>query len=204
MRPSTDGTIRFLKQDVTNFSPKKLIELGIGDIPEDRAGTGLLMGFSIAENLILESHTESPFSHRWFLPFNKNYFLNEAEIRKYAEKIIQEYDIDTPSPNVPIRNLSGGNLQKVLLAKVLSRNPKLLIVAQPTAGLDVGATEFISKKILGEREKKVAILLISEDLERILTLSDRIAVFYEGNIVGIVPAADAKISEIGRMMTGVK
>lgn len=204
MRPSTDGTIRFLKQDVTNFSPKKLIELGIGDIPEDRAGTGLLMGFSIAENLILESHTESPFSHRWFLPFNKKYFLNEAEIRKYAEKIIQEYDIDAPSPNVPVRNLSGGNLQKVLLAKVLSRNPKLLIVAQPTAGLDVGATEFISKKILEERKRQTAILLISEDLERIMTLSDRIAVFYEGKIVGIIPAADAKISEIGRMMTGVK
>ncbi len=204
MRPSTDGTIHFLKQEVTNFSPKKLIELGIGDIPEDRAGTGLIMGFSIAENLILESHTESPFSHRWFLPFNKKYFLNEAEIRKYAEKIIQEYDIDTPSPNVPVRNLSGGNLQKVLLAKVLSRNPKLLIVAQPTAGLDVGATEFISKKILGERKRQTAILLISEDLERIMTLSDRIAVFYEGKIVGIIPAADAKISEIGRMMTGVK
>jgi simple sugar transport system ATP-binding protein len=137
----------------------------------------------------------TPFSHRWF--------LNKDEIRKYAETIIQEYEIDTPSPNVPVRNLSGGNLQKVLLAKVLSRNPKLLILAQPTAGLDVGATEFISKKILEERERQVAILLISEDLERIMTLSDRIAVIYEGNIVGIVPTADAKISEIGRMMTGV-
>ncbi|KKL72481.1 hypothetical protein LCGC14_2084490, partial [marine sediment metagenome] len=195
MRPSTDGTIRFLEQDVTNYTPKKLIEMGIGDIPEDRAGTGLLMNFSIAENLILESHTKSPFSHR--------YFLNKDEIRKYSEKIIQEYDIDTPSPNVPVSNLSGGNLQKVLLAKVLSRNPKLLIIAQPTAGLDVGATEFISKKILEERERQVAILLISEDLGRIMTLSDRIAVIYEGKIVGIVPAADAKIREIGRMMTGV-
>ena len=100
--------------------------------------------------------------------------------------------------------MSGGNLQKVLLAKVLSKNPRLLIIAQPTAGLDVGATEFISKKILEERDKKVAILLISEDLERIMTLSDRIAVMYEGKIVGIIPAANAKISEIGRMMTGVK
>lgn len=196
MRPSTDGTIRFLKQDITNYTPKKLIEIGIGDIPEDRAGTGLLMNFSIAENLILESHTKTPFSHRSF--------LNKDEIRKYAEKLIKEYEIDTPSPNVPVRNLSGGNLQKVLLAKVLSRDPKLLILAQPTAGLDVGATEFISKKILEERERQVAILLISEDLERIMTLSDRIAVIYEGKIVGIVPTADAKISEIGRMMTGVE
>jgi len=196
MRPSTDGTIRFLKHDITNYTPKKLIEIGIGDIPEDRAGTGLLMNFSIAENLILESHTRPPFSHRSF--------LNKDEIRKYAEKIIQEYDIDAPSPNVPIRNLSGGNLQKVLLAKVLARNPKLLIAAQPTAGLDVGATEFISKKILEARERQVAILLISEDLERIISLSDRIAVIYGGKIVGIVSAAEAKISEIGRMMTGVE
>jgi len=204
MRPSTDGTVHFLKQDITNYKPKKLIELGIGDIPEDRAGVGLVMNFSIAENLILETHTESPFSHRWFLPFNKQYFMNKDEIQKNAEKIIQEYDIDTPGPNVPVRNLSGGNLQKVLLAKILSRNPKLLIVAQPTAGLDVGAAEFISKKILEEKKRQVAILLISKDLEKIMTLSDRIAVIYEGKIVGIVPAADAKISEIGRMMTGVE
>jgi simple sugar transport system ATP-binding protein len=196
MRPSTNGTIRFLEEDITNFSPKKLIELGIGDIPEDRAGIGLLMNFSIAENLILETHTKSPFSHRSF--------FKKEEIQKNAERIIQEYDIDTPSPNVPVGNLSGGNLQKVLLAKVLSRNPKLLIVAQPTAGLDVGATEFISRKLLEERERQVAILLISEDLERIMSLSDRIAVLYEGKIVGIIPAADATISEIGRMMTGVK
>ena len=204
MRPSTDGTVHFLKQDITNYKPMKLIELGIGDIPEDRAGVGLVMNLSIAENLILESHTMTPFSRSWFLPFNKQYFLDKNEIRKYAEKIIQEYDIDTPSPNVPVRNLSGGNLQKVLLAKVLSRTPKLLIVAQPTAGLDVGAAEFISNKILEEKKRKVAILLISEDLEKIMTLSDRIAVIYEGKIVGIVPAADATISEIGRMMTGVE
>jgi len=196
MRPSTDGTVHFLKQDITNYKPEKLIELGIGDIPEDRAGVGLVMNFSITENLILESHTKTPFSHR--------YFLKKDEIRKYAEEIIQEYDIDTPSPNVPVRNLSGGNLQKVLLAKVLSRNPKLLIVAQPTAGLDVGAAEFISKKLLEQKKRQVAILLISKDLERIMTLSDRIAVMYEGKIVGIVPAAGANISEIGRMMTGVE
>ena len=125
------------------------------------------------------------------------------EIRRNAEQLIKEYDIATPSINVPARNLSGGNLQKLLLAKVLSRDPKLLIIAQPTAGLDVGATEFISNKLLEQREKQVAILLISEDLDSIMALSDRIAVFYEGKIVGIVPAADAKISKIGRMMTGI-
>ncbi|HEC65834.1 MAG TPA: ABC transporter ATP-binding protein [bacterium] len=203
MRPCTAGMIRFREQDVTNYAPKKLIKLGIGDIPEDREGTGLLMNFSIAENLILESHAETPFSHRWFLPFGKQFFLKEDEIQKHAERIIEEYDIKIPSVDVPARNLSGGNLQRLLLAKVLSRNPKLLIAAQPTAGLDVGATEFISNKLLEERRKKMAILLISEDLDVILSLSDRIAVFYEGKIVGIVPVADAEISEIGRMMTGV-
>lgn len=203
MRPCTGGQIRFLDKDITNISPKELIDLGIGDIPEDRAGTGLIMNFSIAENLILETHTKTPFSYQWLMPFGKRYFLNQNEIDKYAETIIQEYDIETPSANVPVRNLSGGNLQKVLLAKVLSRNPKLLIVAQPTAGLDVGATQFISNKLMEERKKGVAILLFSEDLDRILSLSDRIAVIYEGKIVGIVPASDVEISKIGRMMTGV-
>jgi simple sugar transport system ATP-binding protein len=196
MRPCKNGVIRFLEEDVTNYSPKKLIDLGIGDIPEDRAGTGLIINFSIAENLILESHADSPFA--------KKQFLNEDEIQKHAEQIVNEYHIETPSVHVPVRNLSGGNLQKVLLAKVLSRNPKLLIVAQPTAGLDVGATEFISNKLLEEKARGLAILLISEDLDRIMDLSDRIAVIYEGKIVGIVPAADAKISKIGRMMTGVE
>ncbi len=204
MRHSIEGSIKYLEQEITNFPPKKLIGLGIGDIPEDRAGTGLLMNFSIAENLILESHNDSPFSHKWFLPFKKPYFLNDDEIQKYAEKIVEEYDIETPSVNVPARNLTGGKLQKLLLAKVLSRKPKLIIVAQPTAGLDVGATEFITNKLLTERENGVAILLISEDLDIVMSMSDRIAVIYGGKIVGIVSAADANISQIGRMMTGAE
>lgn len=204
MRTATKGTIHYLEQDITNFPPMKLIGLGIGDIPEDRAGTGLIMNFSIAENLILESHNDSPFSHKWFLPFKRPYFLNNDEIQKYAEKIVKEYNIETPSVNAPARNLSGGNLQKLLLAKVLSRNPKLIIVAQPTAGLDVGATEFITNKLLEEREKGVAILLISEDLDLVMSISDRIAVIYEGKLAGIVPATEAKISEIGHMMTGAE
>jgi simple sugar transport system ATP-binding protein len=204
MRSATEGTVHYFEQDITNFPPKKLIDLGIGDIPEDRAGTGILMNFSIAENLILESHNDSPFSHKWFLPFKKPYFLNDEEISKYAENIVKEYDIETPSIHVPARNLSGGNLQKLLLAKILSKNPKLLIVAQPTAGLDVGATEFITNKLLEERSKGVAILLISEDLDLVMSMSDRIAVIYEGKIVGIVSAAEAEIGKIGRMMTGAE
>ncbi len=203
MRKCEAGIINLLEEDVTNYPPKKLIELGIGDIPEDRAGMGLIMNFSIAENLILEIHSDSPFSYPWFLPIKNKFFLNEEEIRRYAEQLVKEYGIDAPSVDVPIRNLSGGNLQRVHLAKVLSRKPKLIIAAQPTAGLDVGATEFISEKLIEERDRRVAILLISEDLDQIMALSDRIAIMYEGEIVGIVSATDADITEIGKMMTGI-
>lgn len=204
MRRATEGKVYFFGKDMTNRSPKEIIEQGVGHIPEDRVGMGLIMGFSVAENLILEIRSKPPFSHRWFLPFDKKYFLDKHEIRKHAERLIQEYDIVTPSADAPARNLSGGNLQRLILAKVLSRNPKLLVAAQPTSGLDVGATEFICNKLLEQKEKGVAILLISKDLNRIMSLSDRIAVMYDGKIVGIIPAAKAKIREIGLMMAGVK
>ena len=204
MRKSTEGEVYFFGKDVTNYSPKEVIEQGIGHIPEDRIGMGLIMDLSIAENLILEIRSKPPFSHRWFLPFDKKYFLDKDEIRKYAERLIQEYDIVTPSADVPARNLSGGNLQRLILAKVLSRNPKFIVAANPTSGLDIAATEFISNKLLEQKEKGVAILLISEDLNHIISLSDRLAVIYNGKIVGIIPAEKAKIREIGFMMTGVK
>lgn len=204
MRRATEGKVYVFGKDMTNRSPKKIIEQGVGHIPEDRLGMGLIMDFSVADNLILEIHSESPFSYRWFLPFDKKYFLDKQEIRKHAERLIQEYDIATPSVDAPTRNLSGGNLQRLILAKVLSRNPKLLVAAQPTSGLDVGATEFIRNKLMEQKGKGVAILLISEDLNEILSLSDRIAVMYEGKIVGIIPAAKAEIREIGLMMAGVK
>jgi simple sugar transport system ATP-binding protein len=204
MRKSTGGTVHYFDQDVTNFNPGQLIEIGVGDIPEDRPGMGLIMNFSIAENLILEIHSNPPFSESRFLPSKMKYFLNDDEIRKYAEQLVEDYDIAASSVYIPARNLSGGNLQKLLLAKVLSRNPTLLIAAQPTAGLDVGATEFISNKLLEQRDLGVAILMISEDLDKVMALSDRIIVMYEGKIVGSVTAADADIAEIGRLMTGIQ
>jgi len=204
MRKATEGKMYFFGKDMTNRSPKEIIEQGVGHIPEDRVGMGLIMDFSIAENLILEIHSKPPLSHRWFLPFDKKYFLNKHEIRKQAERLMQEYEIVTPSADAPTRNLSGGNLQRLILAKVLSRNPKVLVAAQPTSGLDVGATEFICNKLLEQKEKGTAILLISEDLNIIMSLSDRVAVMYDGKIVGIIPAAKAKIKEIGFMMAGLK
>lgn len=204
MRKASTGTVHFLSNDVTNHNPRNLIDSGIGDIPEDRAGTGLLMNFTIAENLILETHGNPPFSDSRMLPSNMSYFLNDEEIRKYAEQLVADFDIAASSVFIPARNLSGGNLQKLLLAKVISRNPKLLIAAQPTAGLDVGATEFITNKLLEQRDLGVAVLLISKDLDQVMSVSDRIAVMYEGKIVGIVSAADADIDVIGQMMTGIK
>ncbi|MBC7219538.1 MAG: ABC transporter ATP-binding protein [Hadesarchaea archaeon] len=204
LRKATGGRVIILGKDVTNKSPKEITSQGVGHIPEDRVGTGLVMNFTVAENLILGSQSEPPFVNRWFLPFNKKWFLDKNEINKYADQLIKEYDIKTPSRDTPARNLSGGNLQKLILARELSRKPKLLIANQPTRGLDVGATEFIQSKLEEQKEKGTAILLISEDLDEIMSLSDRIAVIYEGQIVGIVPAEKAKIKDIGLMMAGVK
>lgn len=157
------------------------------------------MDLSVAENAILEVHSKPPFSHGFM-----GWFLDTSELSTYAEKLISEYAIKTPSKDTPARHLSGGNLQRLVLARELSRNPKLLIAAQPTRGLDVGATEYIRRKLIDQRESGVAILLISEDLDEITSLSDRIAVMYEGRIVGMMCADKAKVEEIGLMMSGGK
>lgn len=204
MRRVTAGKIYVFGKDMTNRPPKDFIEEGVGYIPEDRIGTGLILDFSIAENLILEVHSKHPFSYKWFLPFDKRYFLNDEQIRKHAELLVREYGIITPSIDVPARNLSGGNLQRLLLAKVLSRKPKILIAAQPTAGLDIAGVEFIHRKLIEQKRKNVAILLISEDLNELMLLSDRIAVIYEGEIMGIVSPKRVSIEEIGLMMAGMK
>jgi simple sugar transport system ATP-binding protein len=204
MRKAKDGKVRLLGEDVTNFSPGALIKLGVGHIPEDRIGSGLIMDFSIAENLILEVRSNPPFAYRWFLPFHKNYFLNSDDIHKHAENLVQEYGIVAPSVDSPARNLSGGNLQRLILAKVLSRSPKLIVAEQPAAGLDVAATEFIWQKLREEKRNGAGILLISGDLNEVISLSDRIAVMYNGEIVGIVSAPEADVKGLGLMMGGVK
>ncbi len=204
MRNVEDGRVYLFGEDVTDCSPRKLIKLGVGHIPEDTIGSGLIMNLSIAENLVLEVRSNPPFSYRWFLPFNLNYFLNYEEISQYATKLVEDFGIVTPSVDAPARTLSGGNLQKLTLAKVLSRSPKLIVAEQPTAGLDVAATQFIRKKLREERRRGAGILLISGNLNEVMSLSDRIAVMYDGEVVSIVPAPQADIAEIGLMMGGVK
>ena len=196
MRKVTGGKVVVEGADVTGASPRKMIEHGIGQVPEDRTGMGLVLDMSIAENLVLEMRNDPRFERR--------YLLDGEQVRLNAERLVEEYSISCGSVQSPARTLSGGNMQKLVLAKVLSRSPKVLIAAQPTAGLDVGATEFIMKKLREQRNLGVAILLVSTDLNEIMTLSDRIACIFEGRIMGIVPAATAELKEIGLMMGGVK
>ncbi len=202
MRKATEGKVVVSGKELTNRNPEEIIAQGIGHIPEDRLAMGLVMDFSLAENLILETRFSSPYAGRGILPFGNNYFLNDDEIRKHAEKLVREYDISASSVDAPARTLSGGNLQKLILAKVLSRNPKVIIAEQPTAGLDVGATQFIWSKVREEKSKGVAILLISGDLNEVLSLSDRVAVMYNGEIAGILRSEEVNLQKIGLMMGG--
>jgi ABC-type uncharacterized transport system ATPase subunit len=165
-------------------------------IPEDRTAVGSVPTLSIAENLILKSFNRTPFAAGWS--------INKAEVRKNAAHLVDEYQISTPSVDTPVRMLSGGNLQKVILARETSGHPKLMIAMQPTRGLDVGATEAVGNILVKQRDAGAAILLISEDLDELLSLSDRIAVVFEGHLVGEVQAKGADIHTIGLMMAGSK
>lgn len=194
-RRMVGGSLTLRGVDISNSSPAELIRKGIGVIPEDRMGSGLIMEFSIAENLVLEDRNAEPYS--------KAGFLDQKEIRSHAETLVREFAIATPDVSLPAYTLSGGNVQRLLLAKVLSRKPAVLVASQPTAGLDVGATQFIWEKLRSERERGVGILLISSDLNEVSALSDRIACIYDGAIVGTMPAAEADLKKVGLLMGGV-
>jgi simple sugar transport system ATP-binding protein len=169
--------------------------MGLSYIPEERMIEGVIKDFSVAENAVLHGFDQNPFA--W-----KGFFLNLGAIKKVTRQHIIDYEIKTPSTETPVKSLSGGNIQKLVLARELSRNPRVLIAAQPTRGVDIGATEYIHRRLLQARKDGVAILLISEDLDEILALSDRIVVMYEGQIVGEVSRAEANVNEIGLMMAG--
>jgi simple sugar transport system ATP-binding protein len=196
VRESTDGRIVFKGKEITTKKPKEIINLGIGRVPEDRMEEGLILDLPIFENLIVESYDKKPLSN--------GILINYSSVKDFAEKMVKEYDIKTPSIYTITRTLSGGNLQKVILARMLSRNPEFIIASQPIRGLDVGAAEYIHTKLLSARANGVGILLISEDLDEILMLSDRILVMYEGEVMGILDRKDVTIDELGLMMTGTR
>jgi simple sugar transport system ATP-binding protein len=202
LRKVEGGKVFLLGRDVTNHFPAEIIEAGVSYVPDDRMGVGLIMDFSIAENTVLKMHCKPPFAYDGRLPFNNNWFINQEEIGDYAEKLIKQFKVVAPDKNASARTLSGGNLQKLILSRELSGNLKVLIASNPTRGLDVGATEEVRRILLDLRAKGGAILLHSEDLDELMMVSDRLAVIYEGQIMGVVPTEEAKIEEIGLMMGG--
>ena len=172
----------------------KAIEHGVSHIPEDRTAVGTAPSLSITENAIMKGYCEEPIGNRWSINFTK--------AGEHAQELKEKYNILAPSVRTPAGKLSGGNLQKLILAREISSSPRLMVAMQPTRGLDVGAIEAIQTLILEQRQEGTAILLISEELDELLSLSDRIAVISDGEIVGTVVAEDADIDEIGLMMTG--
>ena len=175
---------------------KERIERGLGHIPEDRHSTAVIMDFSVAENLILMEYDKPPFTHHGL--------RRPSKVAEFARSMRTQFDIRCPSPRELVKNLSGGNQQKVVVARDLARQPKLLIAAQPSRGLDIGATEFVQKRLLEQRQCQRAVLLISTDLDEVLAVSDRVLVLYKGQVIWeFIPGA-ATFEQIGLAMAGVK
>ena len=196
VRRATAGKVVISGNDITNKNPRAIARQGIAHIPDDRIGAGLISDFSVAENLILGLE-ENP-------PYRKGLFLDKKSIKKYAGERISEFEIVTPSMNQRTSYLSGGNLQKVILARELRQSLKVLIANQPSRGLDVGVIEYVHKELLDMRRNGVGILLISEDLDEIFNLSDRIAVMFKGKILRIFDEQEADIESIGLLMAGIE
>jgi len=192
--PYQKGDLEVCCQDIKHSSPKQISSVGLAHVPEDRIKMGIILPFSVAENFIMEEYNCPPYAKKGFLSFS-NIFAN-------ASRLVNEFRVKTSSVEDEIAHLSGGNQQKVVLARELNRRPRFLLVNQPTRGIDIGATEFVRQQLLAQRDKGTAILLISTDLEEIFALSDRILVMFEGQIVGELPPDQNLIEEIGLMMAG--
>ena len=195
LRRVTGGKVYLEGRDITDLAPGEITERMLSYIPEERMRDGMIHEFTIAENMILREH------HK--LPYSRYGFLHLRDISKHSDELIKQFHVKTPSHETYAKNLSGGNIQKVVLAREISRNPRAIIAAQPTRGLDIGATEYVREQLLEQRRQGVAIMLISEDLDEILALSDRIAVIYEGQIMDIIPRESATPEKLGLLMAGV-
>lgn len=193
LRPCT-GSILINGTEVSNQSPRASMDCGLAHIPEDRTGVGSAPNLSVTSNLIMKNYNQDPISNGWR--------INYPAAGEHAENLKDHYDIQAPSVSTQARKLSGGNLQKLILAREISSSPKLIVAMQPTRGLDVGAIEGIQKLLLEQRANGAAILLLSEELEELFELSDRIAVIYGGELVGQLDADQADLNTVGMMMTG--
>lgn len=197
LRKVESGSVIYKGENITNEKTRKRIDKGIAHIPEDRHKRGLVLDYTLEENMIIEVYNKEPFSKRGI--------LNKSTIRKYAEKILGEFDVRSGEGAISkARTLSGGNQQKAIIGREIELNPDLLIAVQPTRGLDVGSIEYIHKRLVEQRDKGKAVLLVSLELDEVLNLSDRIAVVNSGELIGIVNTKETDENEIGLMMAGVK
>ena len=196
LQTSETGSIMIDGTNATILAPYERLKKGLSYIPEERMHDGVVKDFTVAENLILQDHVREPFSRGIFLDFKT--------ITAHAKKMIRDFRVKTPNHETPVRSLSGGNIQKVVMARELARKPRVLIAAQPTRGVDIGAIEYIHSQLLEQRAEGLATLLISEDLDEVRSLSDRIAVMFDGEIMGVVDNATTTVEELGLMMAGEK
>lgn len=195
MREATEGAIFVRGKDLARRNLNERVQAGLSFIPEERMRDGAIGEFSVEENVFLRDHEAKQF-RRWL-------FLRFGEMERHAKRLVTEYSVKTPSLDTPLKNLSGGNIQKLILARELSRSPAVLIASQPTRGVDIGASEYIHRMLIAQRDAGTAILLISEDLDEIRELSDRVAVIYGGRIVGVLSRKEAEVERIGSLMAGV-
>jgi simple sugar transport system ATP-binding protein len=196
LRKVAGGQVTILGQDTTTASPREITEAGCAHVPEDRQRDGLVLTLSVADNMVLNTYYQTPFS--------KGMSLQPEKIIEAAEERVKLFDVRTPGISVPVANLSGGNQQKVIVAREFSRPIKLLIAAQPTRGLDVGSVEYIHSRIIQKRDEGCAVLLLSTELEEVMSLSDRIAVMFKGQIIAFVDAKDATLERLGLLMAGIR
>ena len=195
LRASESGKVELNGKDITHTSSLERWQLGMGYIPADRIHVGSIADFSLVENTAMNYYFDPDYLQRGTLDYGK--------LRELTEEMIAKYDVATPGPETSAKSLSGGNLQKVILARVLSRKPRLVIAHLPTQGLDVGATEFVRNQLIEAQKQKAGVLLISEDLDEVLSLSDRVAPIYEGKFMDIIPGNQAKRESVGAMCAGI-
>ena len=195
--PIQDGKIELNNKDITKLSIRKKTLSGLAHIPEDRHKHGLVLDYSLQQNAVLQSYFDKRFQNKGFIKFN--------EVREYAKKLIGQYDIrSSQGETTVVRQMSGGNQQKVIIAREIDRNPELIIAVQPTRGLDVGAIEYIHKQLVNQRDSGKAVLLVSLELDEVMEVSDRILVIYEGEIVADLDPKNLTVQELGLYMSGSK
>ncbi|MDD2496137.1 MAG: ATP-binding cassette domain-containing protein, partial [Tissierellia bacterium] len=195
--PINDGKIVLNGKDITKESIRKRCLSGMAHIPEDRHKDGLVLDFDLQQNAVLQTYYEPRFQNHGLIKFNA--------VKEYAKKLIKQYDIRSPREEDSIvRNMSGGNQQKLIIARELDRDPEIVLAVQPTRGLDVGATEYIHKQLIAQRDEQKAVLLLSLELDEVMNVSDRILVIYEGEIVGELNPKEITVKELGLYMAGSK